>query len=1814
MNVLLDGAPIGTTTANSNGEWSFDYTGTSLSNGTYALTAYASNANFEASNDSAAFNVTIYQNAIPTTSNKTVSINEDSSYTFSENDFAFNDADGGKLAAVKVTSLNLPSGSRLRLDGIHVAANTIIATSLIQNGKLRFTPAANANGANYASFNFAVSDGDDFSSPSTLSINVAAINDVPTFELGGDADVNPNFEGVLARGPLTFRDPDVSSWTGTVNYGDGNGDEDLELDQAARSFSLDHTYAADGRYTVTVTITDADGTSHTDSFDAVVVHYATPELANDFYATNADAALTVDAPGVLSNDIGRRLTVTRIDATTDKGGTVSSTLPTGSFTYTPPASFQSLGKGKAGVDLFHYQATDSEGVTFDSTVYVVIKGVNDAPIAQADALSLNTPQSKIVAAPGVLGNDSDVDTTDTLSVSTFDSTGSKGGSLSINANGSFSYSPSSSTLSSTAPGTLIEDAFNYTVSDGNGGSATSTLTVRYSIPFPPDQINAANDSFTTTALRDVTSDVPGLLANDSGTGISVTAFDAQSALGGSVSVNADGSFTYETPNTLQTLAAGETTTDSFNYTITDASNATRTATVSITISGVNDAPTADGDTITITDFEATSELGAIIALNSDGSFSYTPTETTKVELLPETTVFDRFHYTITDSHGATSTTTVTIRNDVPNSADLLKGTSEDEVLHEDAPGLLVYRDDYRIDPPVTVVSYSPTSQLGASVVVTPNGTYYYDPRGVAEFQALKYGETANDSFTFTTVDINNVTTELTFNVIVIGAADGAEDVITVSASEPLTSNAPGLLENDAAGTTVVSADETTTLGLPITVNPDGSFSYDPTSSLAVLSLASDEFLIDHFDYVAQTGSDAPVTVNVALIVVGQNDNPIASDDELATSSIQTLRAPGSALLNNDLDLDLKLDRVLGRDLRVVSYDATSKLGAKVAIGVDGAVFYDPQASATLRALEPGVPARDEFQYTVADAFGLTSTATVRVNVTGDAFAPVANHDQFTIGAGSARTTEAFAAALVRHNLLDNDTGGYGEKQVVAFDAVSRQGARVHVSHTGELVYNPETSPTLRVLGTGQSGDDSFSYTVRDALGKESTGTVTIRFLGANEGSDDDFFGGTLAAVTVAAPGLLANDPPVNGQPATVTGFDAVSASGATVSVNADGSFSYNASNVSAFASIRPGQHIVDSFNYTTGSGDSLQSHRVTMNLTATNRAPVVDLGRQNITLSPRGYLFVNGAASDSDSTGLTATVNWGDGLPVGTPTVANGQVNLSHSYELPGDYVVNVTVRDSDGAATSKTLFVSIPRMGSPSSRASQLFHTVLGREPDRLELADAVLNTSLAQTLVAGSANQSRIIRSVYSALLDRQPTEDEVETFLEQFADTDIRLALTKSLATSVEYTAAHQTSTSFVNDLFNDLIGRAPLPEELTAYVANVDGSASRSGFMDSFLRSRVYLRAQVRPMYQQYLGRNATTTEMETAINNLRARTQSLTDVAVQILSTQEFRNHRHGPIANPRILQRSRPRNAVDNSPQESGVSIVTSGQLTVITLPSDGNGLDYTGFQLTSDEATNNFVLLTSVNYAVPGQSTPGTKIFRETFTAAGVRSVVIEGTNGADDIQVNVGKLSSGLTDDLVSTTQAVDAFMAIYGRGGDDLLTVLGERSLNANATGTLRLDGGNGNDTLIGGNLQDDTLIGGDGNDYLDGLGGNDVLSGNDGVDTLVGGGSASSDATVGDADMLITGDAAANGDVIELAPEHSDLVHVIYGAAPSDAFISDDNVEVRSVARGAPDLSSMQFRLTPDQLEEDDVNALNLRLDGDTLSLTGVAGYGFQLVGN
>jgi VCBS repeat-containing protein len=191
----------------------------------------------------------------------------------------------------------------------------------------------------------------------------------------------------------------------------------------------------------------------------------------------------------------------------------------------------------------------------------------------------------------------------------------------LNADGSYSYllNNANSTVQALGPGQTLTDSFSYTVSDGAGGTATTTLVIT---------INGDNDPPTATAdvvtaQEDggaVTGDLtPGTGGQDSdvdgGTLVVVGFSNADGASGtagsgttlgaalpglyGGLQVAGDGGFSYAPDNgnsAVQALAAGQSLTESFAYTISDGQGGTATSTLTVTINGVNDAP-AMADTL-----------------------------------------------------------------------------------------------------------------------------------------------------------------------------------------------------------------------------------------------------------------------------------------------------------------------------------------------------------------------------------------------------------------------------------------------------------------------------------------------------------------------------------------------------------------------------------------------------------------------------------------------------------------------------------------------------------------------------------------------------------------------------------------------------------------------------------------------------------------------------------------------------------------------------------------------------------------------------------------------------------------------------------------------------------------------------------------------------------------------------------------------------------------------------------------------------------------------------------------------------------------
>jgi hypothetical protein len=190
---------------------------------------------------------------------------------------------------------------------------------------------------------------------------------------------------------------------------------------------------------------------------------------DDSYSTNEDTDLVVPAAsGVLAND-GDPDSATGISLTAQKltnpaHGTVTAFGTDGSFTYRPAANYN-------GPDSFTYRAT-SGAIQLTATVNLTVNPVNDAPVAVADSYSMSQGGTLTVPAPGVLGNDSDVDNGSLTAV--LDGA-APAGQFTLSANGSFTYTPPA-TLSGVV-------TFKYTARDASHTSLPATVSITVAGPY-----------------------------------------------------------------------------------------------------------------------------------------------------------------------------------------------------------------------------------------------------------------------------------------------------------------------------------------------------------------------------------------------------------------------------------------------------------------------------------------------------------------------------------------------------------------------------------------------------------------------------------------------------------------------------------------------------------------------------------------------------------------------------------------------------------------------------------------------------------------------------------------------------------------------------------------------------------------------------------------------------------------------------------------------------------------------------------------------------------------------------------------------------------------------------------------------------------------------------------------------------------------------------------------------------------------------------------------------------------------------------------
>jgi len=361
-----------------------------------------------------------------------------------------------------------------------------------------------------------------------------------------------------------------------------------------------------------------------------------PTAVDDTATTDEDIATDIT---VLANDTdpaGDGLTVT---AVTDPAHGTTSVNTDGTVHYVPDAQYN-------GPDSFTYSATDSASLTDTASVAITVSAINDQPVAVDDTATTPDGTSTLI---DVLANDTDVDG-DTLTIKSVGQPGH--GTTAIEA-GQVRYTP--------APNYTGPDTFDYVVMDDTTGADTGSVAMTVTAINHPPVANA--DAATTD---EDTSQLVDVRAND-------TDVDGNALTISNVGSPTHGTAAIEAGQVRYTPAANYAGPDSFGYTVSDGAGGTDTATVSMTVTAVNDPPVAVDDSTTTQEDASTlidvlandTDIdGGALVIGSVGSASHGTAviEAGQVRYTPAADYFgpDTFDYAVSDGAGGTDTGSVAV--------------------------------------------------------------------------------------------------------------------------------------------------------------------------------------------------------------------------------------------------------------------------------------------------------------------------------------------------------------------------------------------------------------------------------------------------------------------------------------------------------------------------------------------------------------------------------------------------------------------------------------------------------------------------------------------------------------------------------------------------------------------------------------------------------------------------------------------------------------------------------------------------------------------------------------------------------------------------------------------------------------------------------------------------------------------------------------------------------------------------------------------------------------------------------------------------
>lgn len=788
--------------------------------------------------------------------------------------------------------------------------------------------------------------------PSTSDNTVTTTEDVAyTFGSGDFAFTDGNPGDVLSAVKITNLPSKGSLFVDANMSGNLDAGEEVTLDQSIATADLSNlkylpALNENGDNYTTFSFKVSDGSLLSAASVMTINVTATndpPTVVNDSYTVNEDEQLYVYVQnGLLLNDSDVDNDHSDLQVVTPTGspsnGVLGGALIDGSFNYQPNPDFY-------GTDEFTYTVTDGDATSTSATVTITVNPVNDAPVATADAYTVDEDNTLSVGIDnGVLTNDTDIDnSSDELNAQLVQNV--VNGSLTLNPDGSFTYTPSENYYG--------DDSFTYEVNDNQASdNISNTVTVDITINPVNDAPTANDDGYTGYEDTPLIIDAPGILSNDSDAdGDAITAHLNIDIPVGNLTLNNDGSLEY-------IPAENDHGTYEFTYIAKDDDVAPHSlpATVHLTIYAVNDAPVGmnknyDVDEDNVLKVDRTNGLlngasdvegnpmfvkqlsdveNGTLKVNADGSFEYTPK---KDYFGTETFTFQiddkQSQYNLSEEY------TVTILVNPVN--DLPKALPDRYEIMEDAsfkPDVLANDSDPDGET-LSIVGISRQPNYG-TVTIEPDGSLTYTPDA---------NYNGGDSFGYKITDGTNTATANAMILIepVNDAPIGTNDFYSTKEDIFVRIAAPGVLANDTEieGETMTVEVATPPAHGTVQLRVDGKFEYFPAQNF---------YGDDSFTYTISDGwlESSPVTVTISVLPV--NDAPVSRDDSYELYQ------------DNSLQVTDPLTGVIGNDSDIENDALTAELIDDVSNGTltlhsDGTFDYTPN---------PGFYGSDKFLYTVTD--------------------------------------------------------------------------------------------------------------------------------------------------------------------------------------------------------------------------------------------------------------------------------------------------------------------------------------------------------------------------------------------------------------------------------------------------------------------------------------------------------------------------------------------------------------------------------------------------------------------------------------------------------------------------------------------------------------------------------------------------------------------------------------------------------------------------------------------------------------------------------